>query len=456
MIELWIHYVMKKFWIYSVLLCCATVVQAKIDLVTLPTRDKVQLTVYNPADLTLVREQRTLTLAEGINRLEFSWAGTLIDPTSVRLEAPKHADKVTLKEITYPPNVEGSAIWTIESKIAGEVPVEITFFTSGIHWQSFYMLTLTQNEQAMQLQNYVKVQNNSGEDYGNAQTRVVVGQVALLDEIATLAKRQPPFGSPLPVVPESPRQYRKAARPMAKSEMLEEAMDSVAAAAPMAPKEIIKEGLSEYFLYTIEGTESIPTGWSKRLISLDVQDIPIRSLYRYDENLYGENTQRFLYFKNDAEHHLGDTPLPNGQMMVYRQLPEAQHLTYVGATTTQYIPVGQEVELNLGAAQDVKVEPILMDYKTRNYAFDYKGNITGYDQVETRVLKLENHRPLPVDIEIMQHINHSYWSIENPADLGAIYQKVDVDTVKYTVTLPAYNQREIRYTLTMSEGSRQK
>lgn len=447
---------MKKFLIYSLLLCCATVVQAKIDLVTLPTRDKVQLTVYNPADLTLVREQRTLTLAEGINRLEFSWAGTLIDPTSVRLEAPKHADKVTLKEITYPPNVEGSAIWTIESKIAGEVPVEITFFTSGIHWQSFYMLTLTQNEQAMQLQNYVKVQNNSGEDYGNAQTRVVVGQVALLDEIATLAKRQPPFGSPLPVVPEFPLQYRKAARPMAKSEMLEEAMDSVAAAAPMAPKEIIKEGLSEYFLYTIEGTESIPTGWSKRLISLDVQDIPIRSLYRYDENLYGENTQRFLYFKNDPEHHLGDTPLPNGQVMVYRQLPEAQRLTYVGATTTQYIPVGQEVELNLGAAQDVKVEPILMDYKTRNYAFDYKGNITGYDQVETRVLKLENHRPLPVDIEIMQHINHSHWSIENPTDLGAIYQKVDVDTVKYIVTLPAYNQREIRYTLTMMEGTRQK
>lgn len=448
---------MKKFLICSVLLCCATVAEAKIDLVTLPTRDKVQLTVYNPADLTLVREQRTLTLAEGNNRLEFSWVGTLIDPTSVRLEAPKHADKVTLKEITYPPNVEGSAIWMIESKIAGEVPVEITFFTSGIRWQSFYMLTLTQNEQAMQLQNYVKVQNNSGEDYGNAQTRVVVGQVKLLDEIAMLAKRQPPFGSPLPVMPEPRSQMKKSARAMAKPEMMEEAMDGIAAAAPVfAPKEIIKEGLSEYFLYTIEGTESIPSGWSKRLISLDVSDIPVRSLYRYDENLYGENTQRFLYFKNDTEHHLGDTPLPNGQMMVYRQLPEAQHLTYVGETTAQYIPVGQEVELNLGAAQDVKIEPILMDYKTRNYAFDYRGNITGYDQVETRVLKLENHRPLPVDIEIMQHINHTHWTIENPTDLGAIYQKVDVDTVKYIVTLPAYNQREIRYTLTLMEGTRQK
>ena len=445
----------KNILIFSLLLFCATQVQAKIDLVTLPTRDKVQLTVYNPADLTLVREQRTLTLAEGINRLEFSWAGTLIDPTSVHLEAPKHADKVTLKEVTYPPDIEGSAIWTIDSKVAGEVPVEISFFTSGIHWESFYMVTLTQNEQAMQLQNYVKIQNDSGEDYGNAQTRVVVGQIKLLDEIATLARRTPPFGSPAPAQP--PPAPKAMSRRMAKSEvMAEEAMDSVASAMPaVAPKEIIKEGLSEYFLYTIEGSETIPTNWSKRLISLDVAEIPVRSLYRYDENLYGSATQRFLYFKNNAEHHLGDTPLPDGSVMVYRQLPEAQHLTYVGESSTRYIPVGQEAELNLGAAQDVVVESVLMDYKTRNYSFDYRGNITGYQQVETHLLKLENHRHLPVDLEIMQYVNHEHWSIENPPDSAAAYQKVDMSTVKYTLTLPAYSQREIRYTVLLEEGARQ-
>ena len=32
-------------------------------------------------------------------------------------------------------------------------------------------------------------------------------------------------------------------------------------------KQIIKEGLSEYFIYTIEGTETIPNGWSKQLRS---------------------------------------------------------------------------------------------------------------------------------------------------------------------------------------------
>ncbi|MBM4143261.1 MAG: hypothetical protein FJ225_06680, partial [Lentisphaerae bacterium] len=40
--------------------------RAKVDLVTLPARDTVQLTIYNSADLTLVRESRALTLKEGL------------------------------------------------------------------------------------------------------------------------------------------------------------------------------------------------------------------------------------------------------------------------------------------------------------------------------------------------------------------------------------------------------
>ena len=42
--------------------------------------------------------------------------------------------------------------------------------------------------------------------------------------------------------------------------------------APAKPKEIIKEGLSEYFIYTIEGTETIPNGWSKRMRSLEAPE----------------------------------------------------------------------------------------------------------------------------------------------------------------------------------------
>ena len=62
---------------------------AAVDLVTLPTREGTQLTIYNSEDITMVREHRLLTVKEGVNRIQFSWANTLIDPTSHRVPHPR-------------------------------------------------------------------------------------------------------------------------------------------------------------------------------------------------------------------------------------------------------------------------------------------------------------------------------------------------------------------------------
>ncbi len=78
---------------------------AKIDLVTLPSRDTVQLTIYNSADMTLVRESRALMIKEGKNSLQFSWANTLIDPTSLEMLPKTNADRIDIAELTYPPRV---------------------------------------------------------------------------------------------------------------------------------------------------------------------------------------------------------------------------------------------------------------------------------------------------------------------------------------------------------------
>ena len=77
-----------KTLILSTALCLLTSAAfARINVVTLPGRDTAQLTIYNSADLTLAKETRVLTFRKGLNRLEFSWANTLIDPTSVEFRA---------------------------------------------------------------------------------------------------------------------------------------------------------------------------------------------------------------------------------------------------------------------------------------------------------------------------------------------------------------------------------
>src|SRR5439155_22372676 len=110
----------------------------RINVVTLPGRDSVQLTIYNSVDLTLVKETRVLTFRKGLNRLEFSWANTLIDPTSVELRAVTHPDELDVLDVSFPARVSNTLEWRIKSDFAGEVQIEIRYFTSGIRWSADY------------------------------------------------------------------------------------------------------------------------------------------------------------------------------------------------------------------------------------------------------------------------------------------------------------------------------
>ncbi len=432
---------------------------AKIDLVTLPSRDTVQLTIYNSADMTLVRESRALTLKDGKNKLQFSWANTLIDPTSLEMLPKADADKIDIADLTYPPRVRNLGLWNIDSGVSGKVPVEITYLTSGLTWRAFYMGTLTEDEKTMRLKGYVRVTNNSGEDYKNAQTRLIVGKVHILDRIAELARRQYPYGRPHEIVPLAGAPVRGLDRAKKEMEKLAFALEE---APMMKPREIKKEGLSEYFLYTIEGTETIPTGWSKRLESFDVDEVAVMNLYKYEEERYGNSVVRFLSFKNDKEHNLGETPIPGGMLKVYRTADEQGHLSYTGQSSFKYIPVDEDVELNLGPVADVVVEPKLMDFKTDNYRFNHKGNISGWDEIRTFKVEVKNTRDIGVKVEIQRNFDTQYWKLETQASPSATprrakqdYEKVDLDTVKFTLNLEPRSKKEFEYVLTTYHGVRQ-
>ncbi len=425
--------------------------QAKVDLVTLPSRDTVQITIYNSADLTLVRESRALTLKNGQNKLQFSWANTLIDPTSLEMLPKADADKIDIADLTYPPRVTNLGLWNIESQTNGKVPVEISYLTSGLSWRAFYMGTLTEDEKTMRLQGYVVVTNNSGEDYENAQTRLIVGEVHILDEIAALARQQYPYGRPGPVPLPTPTMPAPAAMPSLAKRTFAVAAEAVL---EREPKKIEKEGLSEYFLYTIEGTETIPTGFSKRLPSFDVDDVPVVNLYKYEQERYGPSVIRFLSFKNDDEHELGETPIPGGMLKVYRDAGEGGHLSYTGQSSFKYIPVDEDVELNLGVVANVVVEPKLMDFKTENYRFDNRGNISGWDEIHTFKIEIKNTRDIPVKVEIKRNFNTQYWKLTNSGDFGG-FEKVDLDTVKYTLVLEPRSTKSFEYVLRTYHGARE-
>jgi hypothetical protein len=386
-----------------------------VDLSTVPKRDTVQLTIYNSEDLTLVRETRKTSFKQGVNPLQFSWANTLIDPTSVRLRFLDQADKLDLLDTTFPHDKPQMLYWNVQSEIDGEATLEITYFTSGISWSADYVAVANQDETEMGFEGFVRVSNNSGEQYEDAQVRLVVGKINLVEKIAQLARLPAHRGDGV----------ERLARVAAEEELTELDRSSGFAIggfggggrASGKPKQIIKEGLSEYFIYTIEGTETIPNGWSKRMRSFEGQTVPFRIQYRYRPAEYGDRLVRMYLLTNDKESKLGTTPLPDGMVRVFRQNGR-DGLSFLVAQPIKYIPIGDKIELNLGPDPEVIFE--LVKLKTRRddiwmqiqgadvfkqvdepgVQIEVNSSVVGWDDHALYDQRIRNYTKRPIEVEI--------------------------------------------------------
>lgn len=429
-----------------VLLLLATLwpAPARINLVTLPDRDSVQLTIYNSADLTLVKETRHLTLRKGLNKLEFSWANTLIDPTSVEFRALTRADQVEVLDASFPPRVTNTLEWRIQSEVAGEVVVEIRYFTSGISWAADYVAEAVRTENLMDLAGHVRVNNQSGEDYENAQVRLVVGIIRLVENIADLAKQGRPGQPPVGLLQEGDLQPKDKTQERARENL---AVTLAFDAAAAKPREIVKEGVSEYFLYTVEGRDTIPTGWSKRLPSFRAQAVPITSYYKYERERWQDQVIRFYQFTNATPSHLGTEPLPDGAVQAFRVVSPDKLYAYVGRTQVKYIPVNETVELELGPDPEVRVEPKLMNWEKTDLRFDKDGNVAGWTIRERWEVEVQNSREIGVVLDIRRNLAGD-WSLATET----AYEKVDANKVKFLMPLQPREKKAVRYELLTRHG----
>ncbi len=415
---------------------------ARINVVTLPGRDSVQLTIYNSADLTLVKETRVLTFRKGLNKLEFSWANTLIDPTSVEFRALTHADAVDVLDVSFPPRVNNTLEWRIQSEFAGEVTVEIRYFTSGITWSADYVAEAATTEKTMALSGNVRVTNNSGEDYENSQVRLVVGIIRLVEDIANLAQQGRPGGQPPQPAPTS------APAPVMAKAMARRQLSAMDASAAEKPREIIKEGLSEYFLYTVGGRDTIPTGWSKRLPSFSTPGVPVTSYYKFERERWGDAVVRFYKFTNSIASKLGKEPLPDGDVKAFRLATADNLYQFIGRTSVKYIPINEAVEMELGPDREVMVKPTLMNWSKQDISFDNNGNVKGWTTKETWEVELQNSKDIGVVVDVRRNFKGD-WSIETQA----AFEKVDATKVKFVQSIKPREQRKFAYELTVRHGT---
>ena len=442
--------------------------QQNIDLSTVPPRDTVQLTIYNSEDLTLVRETRTVSFKQGINPLQFSWANTLIDASSVQMRIKTHTDQLELLDTTYPHDKPQMLYWNVRSAMDGAASLEITYFTSGLSWAADYVCISDPDETTMSFEGFVRITNHSGEDYENAQVRLVVGTINLVEKIQELAQRgiisQEQLGEALRTG------AFKLQAPMpadARVVLGKEVVGLFDMAAAGEPKEIIKEGLSEYFIYTIEGEETVRNTWSKRMRLFDGKAAPFHIQYRYRPQEYGDPLVRMFLLRNDEKSQLGVTPLPDGTVRLFRNNGQ-DGLSMLVQQSIKYVPIGQEIELNLGPDTEVIHEWILLrGYRDNTWFHRRSANlyynpaqghqiriedqVAGWDEHGVWTDRIRNYRAKPIDVEFRRAFDGD---VVFHGDLNPTLH--DFRTVQFSATISPAEKKDLQYRVTTHNGYNQK
>jgi len=148
---------------------------ARIKLITLPVRERVEIQLDNP-NATLVEEERIVPLVKGVNQVDFSWANTQIDPNTIvfRVIAPatdsKAADAkpldVKVLSVSYPPN-EAALVWQVSSSDSGSARVRISYLLGNLTKSFNYRAVATNDEKTLVLSEYMRIQNLANESFGS-------------------------------------------------------------------------------------------------------------------------------------------------------------------------------------------------------------------------------------------------------------------------------------------------
>ncbi len=151
------------------ILLCARPAMARVKLITLPVRERVEIQLDNPG-ATLVEEERIVPLVKGENQVDFSWANTQIDPNTIvfRVVGPAAGAALDVKvlSVSYPPN-EAALVWTVGASESGSARVRISYLLGNLTKSFNYRAVASHDEKTLDLSQYMRLQNLANEEFGD-------------------------------------------------------------------------------------------------------------------------------------------------------------------------------------------------------------------------------------------------------------------------------------------------
>ncbi|HEY3147044.1 MAG TPA: DUF4139 domain-containing protein [Dongiaceae bacterium] len=295
----------------------------------------------------------------------------------------------------------------VDSKQAGDVPVDLSYLTHGLSWAADYVAELSPDEKTINLNGWVTLTNMSGIAYKDAKLQLVAGEV-------NQYQPQPP------------------AAPMM------EAMDAVGG----VRQKMVEQAAFEYHLYSLDRPTTLKQNQTKQVALLAADAIPVEKQYVLANvaqlgNNYGTRigeTQRVnaevrMKIQNEEASHLG-IPLPAGVVRVYKADSDGNAI-FVGEDHIDHTPNKEELNLMLGRAFDVTA----------------RGKQVSYSRIADNVyenayeIEVKNAKKEPITVAVREYVPGDWKMLEESVKST----KPDSATAEWQLQVPAEGSAKLSY-----------
>ncbi|WP_419903580.1 DUF4139 domain-containing protein [Kiloniella sp.] len=299
----------------------------------------------------------------------------------------------------------------VESKKAGEQDLQLTYLTGGLDWRVTYVAELNPKGTKLALKAMATLTNQTGVDFEQAKIRLVAGDV---------------------------KRVRESPGPRATMMTLEQDTGSYAKSMPQ------RRSVSDRDVYTLPEKVNIGGVETKQVTLLENNAVDVQKRFRFQQLVqpYGGNddtgrqqAEIVLKSTNTKAKGLGQA-LPEGTLRVYQQGKGEASSIFMGEDAMQAVPVGEEVELVIGSANQVTGRGKQISYE--------KLSRTSYQL--TQAITLSNSGDKSVSVDVVGHLPGNWKILEESEN----HVKESSRKVVWTIDVPAKGKKTFDYKLRVS------
>ncbi|WP_312784343.1 DUF4139 domain-containing protein [Brevundimonas sp.] len=298
---------------------------------------------------------------------------------------------------------------TLNAEGAGRRETTLSYLTTGLAWKADYVARFDEKAGKLDLTGWVTITNNSGATFSNAQTRVVAGDVNLVNDNNGY---NPRYGQP-------PRAVRGNGTQTGG-----------------------QGALADVYVYPLPESVTVANNQTKQVGLLDAVGVPASKRYLYVANGFQTAEEPSaaevgVIFSNASG--AAARALPAGVMRVYVK-DEAGEPRFIGEDQVDHAPAGSEIVITTGEAFDVTVQPRVVSSAAAPKSSYYRWR-TRYAMEYT----VRNARQQPVTVEVRQRGLGRDTELSEQSVEGDLR---DANTVVWRVPVPANGETKLTATIT--------